>query len=348
MSIERIVEKTRDYLQVPSVVLFEKPFIQHLAADFRAAGCNVEEYDRLLVVRRAGLSSPKILTAHIDRHGMVVNDTGAIEYAQFYANKKLGEPPAQGEAFFKKLGERPVGESVYAYNPDTGEKLAEGQVTAFAVDHPNKNLYFDVSGLSGLPTGTPISYLSPLLVEGGRISSQIDNAISVAVARQLVEDGFDGTLLLPAGEEIEKSWKQIADYLTQRDIQSHEIVTIDTTPYEENNPLDEGLLALRNEDQHGVFNPDLVARLQKRCRQLGIKYDMKDEVIRAKNAALPADKKPAKLGTTELGRVVEETKGRLNGATVQLPTTSYHTNHEMTSLRALENYYLALKGILNS
>ena len=73
---------------------------------------------------------------------------------------------------------------------------------------------------------------------------------------------------------------------------------------------------------------------------------MKDEVIEAQNAQLPEDAEPGELGKTELGRVIQHTGGRFNGATVQLPTTDYHSNHETTSELALSNYYEALKGLL--
>ena len=73
---------------------------------------------------------------------------------------------------------------------------------------------------------------------------------------------------------------------------------------------------------------------------------MKDEVIEAQNAQLLEDAKPKKLGKTELGRVIQHTSGRFNGATVQLPTTDYHSNHETTSELALSNYYEALKRLL--
>jgi hypothetical protein len=53
-----------------------------------------------------------------------------------------------------------------------------------------------------------------------------------------------------------------------------------------------------------------------------------------------------KLGKTELGHFVDETEGRYNGATVQLPTTNYHSNHETTSELAIENFYKALLEIL--
>ena len=38
--------------------------------------------------------------------------------------------------------------------------------------------------------------------------------------------------------------------------------------------------------------------------------------------------------------------GKFNGATIQIPTTDYHTNHETTSELAIKNYYTILKRLL--
>ena len=345
MSLQNIISKTGEYLNVPAVVRFEHPFIDHLADDFSTYGYDIEKQDRLLVVRKKGLRSPKIVTAHIDRHGIVVNDEGKPEYAAFNAKKHYGDDNESSEAIFKKSGQRFVGESVYAYDAQ-GRRIADGVVKGFSYDFDAKNLVFDIDGFGRLPTGTAIAYVSPLVRESGNLSSQIDNAISAAVAYQLVQDGFDGTLLFATEEEIGKSWQHIANYLQSQNTASREIITLDTTPYDDARDISEGLIVFRNKDENGEFNPDLVGRLRTACDEQGIRYEMKDEVIEAQNAQLPDGAKSKKLGKTELGRVIQHTNGRFNGATVQLPTTNYHSNHETTSELALNNYYEALKRLL--
>lgn len=197
-----------------------------------------------------------------------------------------------------------------------------------------------------MPVGTAIAYVSPLTRENGNISSQIDNAVSVAVAYQLVQDGFDGTLLFSTEDEIGRSWQHIANYLQSQDATSRELITLDTTPYDDSRAISEGLIVFRNRDENGEFNSDLVGKLRATCDAQGVRYEMKDEVIGAQNAQLPEGTIPNELGKTELGRVIQHTNGRFNGATVQLPTTKYHSNHETTSELALNNYYEALKKLL--
>jgi putative aminopeptidase FrvX len=345
MSIINILEKTEEYLNIPSVVRFEEPFLEHLADDFNKGGYKIEKKDRILVVTKKGFKSPKIVTAHIDRHGIVFNKKGYFEYAAFNAKKHYNDKNKSSEEIFKKSGKRFIDEKVYAYDKN-GKKLEGGIVKDFYYDFETKDLFFSIEGLGKLPQNTPIAYVSSLQKENNTISSQIDNVISVAVAHQLVEDGFDGTLLFTTEEEIGRSWKHIVDYLDSQDSLSKEIITLDSTPYNDTRAISEGLIVLRNKDENGVFNHSLINRIKEICENENIKYEMKDEFIEKQNAQLEKDKKPKKLGKTELGRIIQYTKGKFNSATVQIPTTNYHTNHETTSESSLTNYYKLLKKLI--
>lgn len=48
--------------------------------------------------------------------------------------------------------------------------------------------------------------------------------------------------------------------------------------------------------------------------------------------------KPLSFGRTELGRIVAATEGKVQGATLQIPTTGYHTPSETTSLEACASF----------
>ncbi|HHP7230942.1 MAG TPA: hypothetical protein ACFCUY_08800 [Xenococcaceae cyanobacterium] len=41
------------------------------------------------------------------------------------------------------------------------------------------------------------------------------------------------------------------------------------------------------------------------------------------------------LGRTELGRLVTASKGEINGTTLQIPSTNYHTPNETAALAAI-------------
>ena len=65
---------------------------------------------------------------------------------------------------------------------------------------------------------------------------------------------------------------------------------------------------------------------------MGISYAYKDVYIEAQNKIRS---KPYSLGRTELGRLVAETSGQINGTTLQIPSTNYHTPNETASLSSI-------------
>jgi len=47
MSLQNIISKTGEYLNVPAVVRFEHPFMDYLADDFNTSGYDIEKKDRI-------------------------------------------------------------------------------------------------------------------------------------------------------------------------------------------------------------------------------------------------------------------------------------------------------------
>jgi putative aminopeptidase FrvX len=337
MSVEKIVDKTAEYVRIPSVIGFEEPFLQHLARDFsETQGYKVERVGRMLAVTKKGPKSSKILTAHIDRQGIIATLEGRFEYAAFRAVKQSGDENGWPESEFQAMGESFTGEPVWAYNLRGGQ-IAEGRVTGSSYDFDEKDLIYSIDGLQGLDGGSPIALKSELTQRNGRISAQIDNAVSIAVIRQLVRDGFDGTVLLAPDEEFGHSWEHIAAYVGNRE--TSDLLVLDVTPYKDDSALNQGSVVLRNRDHFGVFDRSQVDQLRTKCGELGIDYRVKDEELKAAGQDF--------MGITELGFIINRTEERLNGASLQLPTTNYHSNHETTSLAALDNYYKALTAVLS-
>ena len=74
----------------------------------------------------------------------------------------------------------------------------------------------------------------------------------------------------------------------------------------------------------------------------------KDVYVEEKNAALVArGGNPGSLGSTELGRIVAASKGLVDGTTLQVPTTGYHTLQESAPLASVAAFLdvLATLGI---
>lgn len=348
MEIKQITKRLSLLLKKPSVVRYEQPFIDYLAKYCqRYKDYEITQTDRLLLIKKRNSNSKKIISAHIDRQGFVANEKGEIEYAAFQAKKYYNQENESDEYVFAKATSRYIGEQIFAYDPVTGDKLTSGKIIGARYDFDNKKVIYDTTIQETLPAGIPLALESTLKTQKNYIYSQIDNVISVSVAIQLLKNGFDGTVLFSTEEEIGRSWMHIRDYLIENDLLTHELIVLDTTPYKYVHSIDKGLVVLRNKDETGVFNKKLLEDIKTLCEEKNILFECKDQTIEKQNEEWKKlGEEPRSYGHTELGRLVEHTNGKINGATIQIPTVHYHTNQEMTSLESLRNYYELLKKLL--
>ena len=89
--IDLIIQKTAEYLAVPSVVGHEQVFMKFLRNDFEKLGLSVFRNDGVLEVQG---KKPKeaIICAHIDRHGLIsLGDDEYVYAAQYMKEIKYGE-----------------------------------------------------------------------------------------------------------------------------------------------------------------------------------------------------------------------------------------------------------------
>jgi hypothetical protein len=333
--LETVVEKTEEYLSVPSVVGSEGPFLRHLEADFQGLGWQTLARANVVQARPAGDGAGPLISIHIDRHGLLANGEGELEYAAFALRAlKYHESPGSTRRMLEKVCHRFLGETLCAYDPATGRTLSEGRVDESYVCPIRDNLIFRVPELEDLDAGTPVSYELRGWQEGDEVVGQLDNAVSAAVAYGLARAGFQGTLVFTTEEEIGHSWRHLQDHLEHIGWNGGPILVLDTSPFQPEDQIAMDGVVLRHRDANGVFDAQTVLSLQKLARHQGISTLMKDEWLqaRARNGATSS------LGSTELGRLVAATDGRFTGATVQLPTLGYHTHRERTSRQALRAY----------
>ena len=338
--IEMVIAKTMEYLGVPSVVGHEQFFVNYLKKDFESIGLTASRHEGILEIHGAKPHSA-VLCAHIDRHGLISLGKGEYAYAAQYIREiKYGEPNRSSRRELENLGKRFAGESVYAYDPHTGERLGEGIIE---VCHPlmlmGEALFF-IQGMKAMKHDIPVAYARTAREQDGYLKGQIDNALSIGVIYALYKNGYQGTTLLSCEEEIGKSWVHLAAHLKAARMENKTLLVIDTSPFVDAAPIDQGMIVLRNRDMSAKFNPALVGALKTRCSVLEIPYQVKDEVLLAKGKSV------SQLGSTELGRLIQNTKKKWSGATVQVPTMTYHTSNETTSRLAIRNYYRFLKNIL--
>lgn len=227
-----------------------------------------------------------------------------------------------------------MGEAVYAYDPVTGERLADGIVNHGAHCGLGPVISIEAPGLEHVDPGVPVAFAGGATVAAPLVSGQLDNVASVAIAFELLEAGFAGTVLFTVGEEAGRSYVALADYFG--DGRLDELLVLDTSPFEDPEPCATGRVVLRRVDAGGSFHARFVERIERAAATADVPTVCKDGL-------LAREGRP--LGRTELGRLISSTEGRLNGATLQLPTTDYHSNHETTSLAAISNVLSALGGL---
>jgi putative aminopeptidase FrvX len=58
--------------------------------------------------------------------------------------------------------------------------------------------------------------------------------------------------------------------------------------------------------------------------------------------------KPKSLGSTEMGRIIAASNRLVDGTTIQVPTTGYHTMKESVSLESVDAYINLLTALANS
>lgn len=292
----------------------------------------IERHMGVLVARGRNPESI-ILSAHIDRHGLLCTGPNEFQYAAFIAGNQ-GELSGDSvsEQMMASIADRFTGQRVQAHLPYTGTYLGQGMISSGRLCEFRRNLIFEINGLEYLQPGTPVSFLDRLRVTETHLSAQLDNVLSVALIVYLFRNGFSGTALFTAQEEAGKSWRYALSWLLREGLSTRRLLVIDTSPYPSTGAAGAQDLVLRQKDASALFDPRFTREIEDRCVQLGINYSYKDRWIEAENLTRS---KPMSLGRTELGRLVAATDGRISGTTLQIPTTGYHTAQETASIASV-------------
>jgi putative aminopeptidase FrvX len=204
-----------------------------------------------------------------------------------------------------------------------------------------------VECLDHVPVGCPLAYADHVASDETRVTAQLDNALSVAVAASLFADGFAGTVLFTCQEEAGRSWRFIHDYFVRTSCNPRRFLVLDTSPFPDAASATRQQVVLRHRDARAEFDRRLADELRGYCENLGISYGFKDEFVENENRRRTADgRRLMSYGTTELGRLAAFSGGLMNGVTVQIPTTGYHTNEETAAIDAVEAARTLLASML--
>lgn len=333
------IELLSSLMRSPSVVGAEHSFFRVLQRELEERGANVTWYEGLLVAQGNAPDS-MMFSAHIDRHGLICTGPNEFQYAAFVAGARsdlLGN--SVSESLMRKIVDRFDGESVYAYEPWSGAYRGRGTIKGAYICENRNNLIFEVNGLEHVVAGTPVAFTDKLSITDQALVGQLDNILTTAALVHLFEGGFQGTAFFTAQEEAGKSWRYLLEWFRRFGGSTNQLIVVDTSPYPDLPTAAQQNLILRHKDANAVFNPRLTERLVLECQRLGLSYQFKDTYVEAQNAKLIAKgEAPYSLGATELGRIISSSNGLVDGTTLQVPSSGYHTMQESAPLTSVVGF----------
>jgi len=323
----------------PSVVGSEHSFFRVLQRELEERGAQVTWYEGLLVAHGDNPNS-LMLSAHVDRHGLMCTGPNEFQYAAFVAGARsdlLGN--SVGEQLMKKIVNRFGAEFVYAYEPWSGAYCGRGVINRAYICEYRNNLIFEVKGLEHLVAGTPVAFADVLKVTDQALVGQLDNVLTTAALVFLFGLGFQGTVFFTSQEEAGKSWRYLLEWFRRFGNDSNQLIVVDTSPYPDFRAASQQQLVLRNRDANAQFNPQLTRKLVRLCEKHGVQYQMKDIYVEALNERLRAKGEDRRsLGSTEMGRIISASNGLVDGTTLQIPTSGYHTMSESAPLSSVRAF----------
>jgi putative aminopeptidase FrvX len=320
-------------IREPSVVGSEDSFFRVLRRELEEIPNIDVRYYYGVLVAQGNKPNDLILSAHIDRHGLLCTGPNEFQYAAFISSNRSDlTGDSVSEQMMHTIEHRFQGQLVQAHLPYTGTYLGQGRIVNSYICPARNNLIFELDGLDFLQPGTPVSFLDRLQIIDDCLAAQLDNVVSAAIIIYLFRRGFQGTALFTAEEEAGKSWRYALSWFQRQNLTTQRLIVLDTSPYPSREAAEAQHVVLRRQDANGLFAKQITDRLAAKCQLMDISYTYKDAYIEAQNIGRS---KPLSLGRTELGRIVSATDGEINGTTLQIPTTGYHTPNETASLASI-------------
>ncbi len=370
-SVHKIIEIAREMLNVPSVVSFEKPFINYIENYALKLGYNVKKNDKYIVVGK-NLGHRKenrvLFSSHIDRHGMVRNEEGQIEYCAYWLKRNRGiefkrDELNENEENFKKYFKQITGKEIFfdssfarfAMNDknldvkfflqdgtESLEKLAlryvREKVTSYNLTSGEKEHQYILGRYSLFPENHKVTYDIELKTTDKNNVFMINEEIIIKneIFYGQIDNAISAATLFYLMENT--NFKSEIIFTTLEEVgESHSCIS----HYLRNSNNKKYKLVVIDTSPYFNFDGKENGFLTLRhgderggFDKLMVE-DIKSIMIKEE---IPYDFKPSFLGRTELGKTALETNGKINGVTLQIPTMNYHTSYETSTLKSLENY----------
>ena len=333
-------------IRCPSVVGSEHSFFRHLQRELEERGAKVSWYEGVLVAQGMAPKS-QYISAHIDRHGLICTGPNEFQYAAFVAGSRsdlLGN--SVSEQLMQSVLDRFAGEKVYAYEPWSGAYRGTGKIESAHVCEFRNNLIFEIEGLRHVVAGTPVAFRDKLSWDLFSVSGQLDNVLTASALVYLFEIGYQGTAFFTAQEEAGKSWRYLLEWFRRFGGSTNQLIVLDTSPFPDYETANRQQLVLRNKDANASFNAALTKRLESICEHLHITFQYKDNYVEMQNEQrIAAGELPQSLGSTELGRVIAASNGLVDGSTLQIPSSGYHTMNETAAKTSILSLIEVLRAV---
>jgi len=346
MADHEFLDLLKELIRQPSVVGAEHSFFRMLQRELEERGTKVTWYEGLLVAQ-GNRPFSTMFSAHIDRHGLICTGPGEFQYAAFIAaNRTDLLNNSVSEELMSKVTERYQMEEVYAYEPWSGVYRGQGIIRNTFVCEYRNNLIFEIDGLHDVVAGTPIAFKDRLKMFDGYFEAQLDNVLTAAVLVHLFDLGFQGTAFFTAQEEAGKSWRYLLEWFRRFGSSTNRLYVVDTSPFPSLEAINDFSLVLRQKDANATFNSQTTSRVAEICRKNNLSFLYKDKYVEQENEQLLSQgKKSRSLGSTEMGRIIAASNGLVDGTTIQIPTTGYHTMRETTTWKSVEDFISLLSQI---
>jgi len=346
LKFDKFIDLLKILIRHPSVVGAEHSFFRVLQRELEERAATVTWYNGVLVAQGNEPHS-MLLSAHIDRHGLICTGPNEFQYAAFVAGNRsdlLGN--SVSEELMKKVVNRFGATPVYAYEPWSGAYRGAGKIRNNFICEYRNNLIFEVEGLDYLVAGTPVAFSSNLTISDELISGQLDNVLTAALLVHLFDLGFQGTAFFTAEEEAGKSWRYLLEWFRRFGGSTDKLIVVDTSPYPDIETVKRQQVVLRHRDANAAFDEGTTHRLKALCETLNFTYSFKDLYIAEQNKqAINQGRNPSSLGSTELGRIALASNNMVNGTTLQIPTSGYHTMEETSTLASCRTFLKLLMSI---
>ena len=332
----------------PSVVGSEHSFFFSLKRELDEIGVKTTLYEGVLVAEGSH-PDEGMLSAHIDRHGLICTGPNEFQYAAYMTQNRADlTGDSISEQTYMEIVERFKNEPVQAYEPWSGGYLGLGTINNAYICQRRQNLIFEVEGLEHLLPGTPVAFVDSLRFQEGLLSAQLDNVLSAAIIIYLYRCGYQGRAFFTAQEESGRSWRFLIEWFRRFDIKTDRLLVLDTSPYTTREDAKMQDIVFRNRDANAIFKSPLLEEMKSICEKQGIAYSFKDTYLEELNVKLTNQGlTPKSLGSTEMGRLIIASEDEVQGTTLQVPTTGYHTTSETVAsesvikmLKLLQEMYI--------